>query len=196
MPGLVLPDFNFTDEQLVQQVKHKSEKAFEILAVRYLKNIGFIARKFSVDGYEWNDFIQEGLISLLIACRSFDFNGKASFKSYADTVIENRFISIVRKFNTKKCVPGSEIIRFDDEPINLADNSKNPEDWLVCKDQLMSVIVNLKTILTQTEYKVLALYCSGLSYKQISQKLNITAKSADNALQRARRKIVRHNMCP
>ena len=38
------------------------------------------------------------------------------------------------------------------------------------------------------------LFASGLSYSKISQQLNISEKSVDNALQRARRKVGTNDM--
>ena len=185
---------NLTDEQLSDLVCDGNDKAFEILAVRYLKNISFIARKYSVQGYEQNDFVQEGLLGLLYACRTFDKNGNASFRSYVDIIVERRFISIVRKSNAQKVIPDKNIICIDDDINNISDGTQNPEELYLCKEHLSALISNLKTLLSDTEYRVLALYCSGLSYKQIAEKLSVSQKSADNALHRARKKICSHNM--
>ena len=48
--------------------------------------------------------------------------------------------------------------------------------------------------MSEREYEVLKLFASGFSYSKISQKLNISEKSVDNALQRARRKIGVYDM--
>lgn len=91
-----------SDAKLAELVKSGNDSAFDVLTLRYLRNIGFLAKKYSADGYERNDFVQEGLLGLLYACRTFDSNNKASFKSYVDIVAERRFISIVRKAQRQK----------------------------------------------------------------------------------------------
>ena len=73
-----------SDAKLAELVKSGNDSAFDVLTLRYLRNIGFLAKKYSADGYERNDFVQEGLLGLLYACRTFDSNNKASFKSYVE----------------------------------------------------------------------------------------------------------------
>ena len=156
-----------SDAKLAELVKSGNDSAFDVLTLRYLRNIGFLAKKYSADGYERNDFVQEGLLGLLYACRTFDSNNKASFKSYVDIVAKRRFISIVRKAQRQKAVPSSSLVSLD------ADN-----------DELEG----------EREYTVLMLYCGGMSYVEAAKKLGISAKSADNALQRAKKKISLHYM--
>lgn len=185
---------SFSDNNLANLAKNGDDNAFEELAVRYLKTINFIAHKFSAEGYDQNDFVQEGLLGLLYCCRTFDPDGKASFKSYMSVVVERRFISIIRKFNAHRAVPQSSLVQFADISNTIEDSSPSPEELLLCREHLNSVLNKLKSLLSATEYEVLNLYCSGLSYKQIAEKLSITEKSADNALQRARKKICFRNM--
>lgn len=185
---------SLTDAQLIRLVKSGDDSAFEMLAMKYLRNINFIARKYSAEGYEQNDFVQEGLLGLLYACRTFDENASASFKSYVDIIVQRRFISIVRKDNAKKAIPLKSMVQLDNLDESIEDKANNPEELVLCREHLSQVMSNLKEHLTETEYSVLALYCGGHSYRQIAQKLNITPKSADNALQRARKKILSHNM--
>ena len=64
----------------------------------------------------------------------------------------------------------------------------------MCREHLASVLEKLKSVLSNTEYDVLMLFGNGMSYREIAQKLSISEKSADNALQRARRKICNVNM--
>lgn len=79
-----------SDAKLAELVKSGNDSAFDVLTLRYLRNIGFLAKKYSADGYERNDFVQEGLLGLLYACRTFDSNNKASFKSYVDIVAKTQ----------------------------------------------------------------------------------------------------------
>ena len=183
-----------SDNDLAKLVKDGNNTAFEELSFRYLGIINHIARKFSVEGYEHNDFVQEGLLGLLFSCRTFDCNSPATFKSYMSLIVERRFISIIRKSNAQKIIPASNIVNIDEFGDAFEDFTQNPEEIMLCKEYYKSLINKLKSMLSKSEFDVLMLYSQGLSYKQISQKLSISEKSADNALSRARKKIRFRNM--
>lgn len=182
------------DNTLARLSKNGDNNAFNELAMRYLNTINFIARKYSAEGYELNDFVQEGLLALLFACRTFDENGNSGFKNYMSVVVERRFISIIRKSSTQKAVPKSALVQLDELGDTLEDFSQSPEELIMCREHLKMMLDKLKNVLSKTEFEVVMLYGNGLSYKEISKKLSIPEKSADNALQRARRKICNINM--
>lgn len=182
------------DNTLAKLSKNGDDNAFNELAMRYLNTINFIARKYSAEGYEQNDFVQEGLLALLYTCRTFDENGSSGFKNYMSVVVERRFISIIRKSSTQKAVPKSALVQLDDLGDTLEDLSQTPEELLMCREHLQMVLDKLKNVLSKTEFEVVMLYGNGLGYKEIAKKLSISEKSADNALQRARRKICNINM--
>lgn len=182
------------DNTLARLSKNGDDNAFNELAMRYLNTINFIARKYSAEGYEQNDFVQEGLLALLYACRTFDENGSSGFKNYMSVVVERRFISIIRKSSTQKAIPKSALVQLDDLGDTLEDLSQTPEELLMCREHLKMVLDKLKNVLSKTEFEVVMLYGNGLGYKEIAKKLSISEKSADNALQRARRKICNINM--
>lgn len=194
MPDLLNNLSKLSDAKLAKLVKLGNDGAFDVLTLRYLRNIGFLAQKYSVDGYDRNDFVQEGLMGLLYACRTFDITQKASFKSYVDIVVERRFISIVRKSKALKAVPSSSVVPLDESIDELEGECVNPEQLMLSKERFSLLLKDLKNVLSDREYTVLMLYCSGLSYVQIAKRLKITAKSADNALQRAKKKISLHYM--
>ena len=182
------------DNTLARLSKNGDDNAFNELAMRYLNIINFIARKYSAEGYEQNDFVQEGLLALLYACRTFDENGSSGFKNYMSVVVERRFISIIRKSSTQKAVPKSALVQLDDLGDTLEDFSQTPEELLMCREHLKMVLDKLRNVLSKTEFEVVMLYGNGLGYKEIAKRLSISEKSADNALQRARRKICNINM--
>ena len=178
-----------SDAQLAHFVSLGDDRAFDELVVRYLDTISIIARKFSAEGYEHNDFVQEGLVGLLYSCKTFDQNGGANFKSYMSVVVERRFISIIRRGEQKKAIPSSSIVPMDDVSESIEDSAKTPEELLMCREQLDQLLLRLQSVLSKSEYDVLMLYGNGLSYKEIAEKLSVTEKAVDNALQRARKKV-------
>jgi RNA polymerase sporulation-specific sigma factor len=86
------------------------------------------------------------------------------------------------------------LVRIDGIGEELTDYVATPEEQLVYKEQLGQVLKRLHALLSAREYEVLMLFASGLSYSKISQQLNISEKSVDNALQRARRKVGANDM--
>ncbi len=178
-----------SDDVLAEISNNGDDNAFNELVIRYLGRIRTIARKYSAQGYEQNDFVQEGLLALMRACRTFDDQGGSSFGSYVSLLVERRFISIIRGSQSQKAVPDSALVRIDGMEEELTDVVRSPEEQLMEKEQLRQVLHRLRTVLSAREYEVLMLFASGLSYSKISNKLNISEKSVDNALQRARRKV-------
>lgn len=185
---------SLSDDILAVLVKNGDDNAFKELYIRYIGTISHIAAKFSAEGYEHNDFVQEGLIALLLCCRSYDCEGLAAFNSYLSIVVQRHFISIIRRSNTKRKIPPSKLIQIDQIDESLEDTAQTPEEQLTFREHLDSVVKSLEKVLSKTEYDVLILYGNGLSYKQISEKLSISEKSVDNALHRARNKISAHNI--
>ena len=183
-----------SDDVLADYSKNGDDNAFNELVIRYLSKIRFIARKYSAQGYEQNDFVQEGLMALLYACKKYDAHGGSSFGSYVSLLVERRFISIIRSSQSKKAVPDAMLVHIDGLDEELADYVSSPEEQVVCKEQLDQALKRLNALLSAREYEVLMLFASGLSYSKISRELNISEKSVDNALQRARRKVGTNEM--
>ncbi len=178
-----------SDDALAKLSKDGDESAFNELVMRYLGKITSIARKYSAQGYEQNDFVQEGLMGLLYAVKTFDPEGGMSFKSFVSLVAERRFISIIRRQNTQKCVPMSAIVELDTLDSEVVDLSRSPEEQIMLKEQIDLAMQKLRGILSARELEVFVLYTDGLSYTSIARRLGVSEKSVDNALQRARKKI-------
>ena len=178
-----------SDDVLAELSKDGIDNAFNELAMRYLGIISFIARKYSVQGWEQKDFMQEGLMGLMYACKTYDKSSGTTFKNYLSLIVERRFISILRRSQTLKTVPDSALVQIDSLDDDLLDYERSPEEQLLYKERLSHVLKRLNALLSAREYEVLMLFASGLSYSKISDKLHISEKSVDNALQRVRRKV-------
>lgn len=180
------------DDVLAELYNGGDDGAFNELAVRYLSKIGYIAHRFSAQGYEQSDLVQEGLLGLLLAAKTFSKDCGASFGSYAATVVTRRFISIIRKQNTQKAVPDSALVNLDDcgeDEFSSAARACSPEEELMIRERFLALKLQLATLLSKRELDVLLLYSEGFSYSKIASKLGISDKSVDNALSRARKKL-------
>lgn len=177
-----------SDAQLAKLIQNGDESAFNEIFKRYIRLIFSIASKYSAESFEKSDFVQEGLIGLLSACRTFDENAGASFKNYASLCVERRFISIIKKASQRKDTAQNGVVSIYDLELT-ADSSSDPEEIVLSKEFLRSSYKKFREKLSKLEYEVFLQYMSGAKYAEISENLNITEKAVDNALQRIKKKI-------
>lgn len=178
-----------SDDELVRRCKENDEEAFRLLMNRCFLLLKKRAADYAVRGAEAEDLMQEGLIALHNATRTYDENGKASFRHYADVCISNRLCSIVRHVYS-----GKNKVNTLTEPIEEAEGistgtADDPQDTVIRQEELAMLEQYLHDNLTKIEGQVLSCYLDGLSYEAIARKLSISRKSCDNAMQRVRRKL-------
>lgn len=178
---------NLSDEALVDIV-HKQEapmKSDEMaqLVYRYTRNIRIKASKLKNSGVESDDLLQEGFLGLLDAIRSYRPE-RGGFAGFADVCINNRMMSAVNKAEKN---PQTSDEDFDFE--KLSDEHTCAEDYVILKERNGELYAKLETLLSKREFEVLRLYLAGFSYKEIAERLNITGKSVDNSLSRAKFKL-------
>ena len=82
---------------------------------------------------------------------------------------------------------------FEDEQNKLdsilSDNSLNPEQQIINKEQTNNFFNKIKEELTELEMQVLDLKMAGFTYKEIGDILDKDCKAIDNAVQRIRVKV-------
>ena len=182
----------FTDEELLAQFRSGSDDAFEKLASRYLGLISSSAAKYrgvSADT-DSGDMVQEGMVAMLSACRSYNSEKGMSFKNYLMLCVENRYRSLMRAANRKGAVPAQNIISIEDEQDTAFDpTASSLPELLESKEYIDALRCTLKNRLSELEYKVAIMHLSGYTYKEISERLNISLKSVDNAQTRIRQKL-------
>ncbi len=177
----------FTDEQLIEMHKKGDHTVFEIIYARYKNMIRSLARGLFLVGGDNEDLMQEGVLGLLNAVNTF--NGATSFSTYAYTCIKNSMLTAVNSAQSKRNTPlntSVPIATQTDEFLNLY---LDPEDEIIGKESERELMQKITQGLSLFESTVLKLFLEGLSYVEIGEKLNKTAKSIDNALQRIKRKI-------
>lgn len=177
-----------SDAELTALVREGSEPAFEIICERYSPLISSIASGYSVAGLDKNDFIQEGMLALLSASRSYREDRSTSFRTYAGVCITRRFLSLIKKSGNKSTVPSDALVSLDELDILESDRS-NPETVLLEKESSDALKKAITDRLSDFELSVLRHYLRAWSYSEIADKLGVSIKSVDNALQRIRKKI-------
>ncbi len=193
---------DYNDYELISYVKESNEEASDILFEKYKPLIITIATKMigysSNLGLEINDLIQEGLIGLNTAIKSFDDQEEVSFYTYARTCIERKMISALVSARRQKHKILNESMSLevysDDDEFNImesltADNSYNPENIVVEYENEHTLLENIINSLTPFEQQVFELKLSGFKYREIADILDKDKKAIDNALNRIKSKI-------
>ena len=117
-----------TDEQLVKMAQEGSETAEEILIEKYKSLVKNKAKTYYIAGADNEDVVQEGMIGIFKAIRSYDANKEAAFKTYADTCINNQILSAIKKANRRKHQPLNESIPLTVERVDSEWGETNTEE--------------------------------------------------------------------
>ena len=188
----------YSDEQLSLLFQKGDEEAGSELASRYRPLIKRCTRPYFLLGGDSEDLIQEGMIGLVHSMQSFDMEGAASFKSYAEVCIRRRILDAIKAAGRLKHMPLNSGLSLDelkggDEstglPLGDVGYIPSPEELIIEQEEKNSIYTMCRSILSPLERKVLAGYLDGLSYEEIAAGCEKPVKSVDSALQRIRKKL-------
>ncbi len=177
---------SFSDIELAKSIKSGNLFAFDELVRRYSKTVAFLSRKYTAATLTAEDWFQEGMLGLIKATSSFRAENGTSFATFAAVCVRNHLNSVYRKVHNSKnssFLNTSEFTESDIPPVC------SPEDDYISQEQYSLLTSGLTKQLSKTEWDVFCCHLAGLTSKQIAAKLNLSIKSADNALYRAKAKI-------
>jgi RNA polymerase sporulation-specific sigma factor len=123
------------------------------------------------------DLYIEGLIGLQRAIMAFNADKGKRFEDLAYISVKNAIFDYLRKRNRKAKLP----------TVNNGGES-SWEDLILFKDDIEEFTKQLSSL----EEKVFRLYLKGYSNSEIADKLGITYKSVDNALQRIKKRLKKY----
>ena len=144
------------------------------------------------------------MIGLFKAIRDYRPDRQAAFKTFAEMCIVRQMITAIQNATRMKHIPLNNYISLS-RPVGNEEYERtmmdvipshardNPEDMLIVRESVDSMIRKIKERLTELEYKTLTLFIDGKSYQEIADMLGCNKKTIDNALQRIKRKV-RHIM--
>ena len=177
-----------SDAMLALAVQQGDKAALNVLIGRYRSFAQSLAAGYTGAALEKDDFIQEAMLALLSAIYTFAPDKNAGFKTYAGVCIHNRLRSVCKAQAAKKNQPLNTYVSLDE--IELPGGS-DPQDRLISEEAAAELTRFFQQELSPLEKQALILKLKGLSYSEISERLHITEKSTDNALQRVRAKLKR-----
>ena len=196
---------NIKDEDLIEIIKSGDKQAFEYLINKYKELVNMKVSKYYIVGAERDDIVQEGLIGLFKAIKSYKPDQQNSFKSFANMCIERQLITAIKTSNRQKHMPLNSYLSLNisayDEEEGESDTTlmdvfnttliEDPLDTITKKEYMQDIEKTIDKSLSDFEKKVLNKYINGKSYIQIAEDLDAPVKSIDNAIQRIRKKAIK-----
>lgn len=187
------------DEELAALAQSGEAAAEELLLERYKPIVKSRAHLYFIVGADAEDVIQEGMIGIFKAIRSYREDRDASFRTFAGVCINRQIITAIKAASRKKHQPLNSSVSFSapaespggSETIEnlLAASLSNPEELLLMQDRMEQLLGSIPELLSGFEKEVWDLYLGGWNYNRIAEKIARTPKSVDNAIQRIKRKI-------
>ncbi len=169
-----------TDEALVELSRGGDEYAFNVLAARYLNTRSHTSTAAYLDR---DDFVQEGMFGFLNAVRTYDSQKGRSFKAYASVCMRNSIN------NAAYGIPDDIAVDSSSDTFVNIQSTDDPLGQIITSEQLAEVLTACQVTLSSLEKTVVFLRAGGISYEEIGDRLGMTSKAVDNAVQRARRKL-------
>lgn len=194
-----------TDEEIIKEIRKGDKQALTYLMNKYKEIVNLKVGKYFMVGAEKEDIIQEGLIGLFKAIKTFNAEKNNTFKTFANMCIERQLITAIKSSNRQKHMPLNSYLSlnmsaYDNEEENGAElmdtfDSKTIEDPLetiINKEYYNEIEKSIDKTLSQFEKQVLDRYMKGESYVTIAKRLDSPVKSVDNAIQRIRKKAMKN----
>mgnify|MGYP001851867261 FL=1 len=181
---------NLSDERLAELSQGGDKNATELLLKRYKNVVLSVARRFFLSGGETEDLVQEGMCGLYSAIGGYS-EGKSGFSSYATRCIRNRIIDAVKATSGAKHSALNNFLPIVEVGEELYPSRQNPEDELIKRENRREFLQKISKNLSSFEFQVTVMYMDGLTMAEMSSSTGKPIKSIDNALQRAKRKLLK-----
>jgi RNA polymerase sporulation-specific sigma factor len=194
---------SMSEEEVVKIAADGDKEAVEALISRYKNFVKFRSKFYFLAGGDNDDIIQEGMIGLFKAIRSYDGDRFCSFRTFADICIKRQIISAVKRANRKKHIPLNSYVSIDEtinnddyyflnKPLgtNISFEKKlDPQEMLIKREEFLNTQGEVVEKLSDFEKNVFYLFEKEFSYREIAENLGTSKKSVDNALRRIKIKI-------
>ncbi|EFR31458.1 RNA polymerase sigma factor [Eremococcus coleocola] len=189
----------FSIDELVLQLKQNfCEDLFNRLMVRLsglVYKYAYFCQRYQI---EYEDYRQEAMITLYACVNNFCPKKQAYFVAYFETALKNRMFNLNRRRVTKKRGQGKVEIPFDQQASNQDAEGLSVAETLSCSyayapDRVLAlkeIVADFIESLSPLERKYFIFYRQGFSNQEISQKLGINLKSAQNIYDRCRIKLL------
>jgi len=188
-----------TEAEIIALAAAGDERALGAIFSEYSELLRSRANLYFIVGADRDDVIQEGMIGLFVAIRSFDPGAGASFRTYAELCIKRQILNAVKMAGRKKHIPLNEAVSFDSLPqggeqgagLDLLSGPRetDPESIVLYADLLRYVDSNAPKVFSKCEREVWTAFIAGREPARIAAELGMTPKAVTNAIQRIKQKV-------
>ncbi len=170
-----------TDEELVACCRKGQKQAFEILVKRYEKQIFSLAFRLGGDYDEARDLAQESFLRIYQELPRYD--EKRKFFPWMYRVAHNTCL------NTLNRRPKNRVFFEDvgEPPAALQDSADSPEVSYERQETAELVRQALQQMPDQFRIPLMLKYMEGLSYQEISQRMDLPVSTIETRLHRGRK---------
>jgi len=177
---------NISDE-IVEKAISGDKQATDAVFMHFTPLLRSYANTYFIVGGDKDDVLQEGMLGLFSALR--DYNKEdGEFQPFAITCIKHRIFAAIRASRTNKQAALNTGVELSENEISLSDD---PMELILKKEWKENFWSAVETKLSKTERTAVVMYTSGRSYEEIAQALQRDVKTVDNALSRARKKLIK-----
>lgn len=191
---------NISHEELALMAQLGNQEAEEFLIREYKDIVRGKSRTYFIMGADAEDVVQEAMIGLFKAIKSYAPGKDASFKTYAQLCINRQILDAIKAANRKKHSPLNTSVSLSKPTNTLSDQTleetipseltADPEMMLVLKDVMDYISANEKGMFSTMEIEVWNQYMEGKSYKEIAEQIEKNQKAVYNAMERTKKKIL------
>lgn len=196
-------DTSSRDRNSIIKIRNGDSSELEDLIQRYQNFVYHKSTPYFLAGAEKEDIVQEGMIGLYKAIKSYDLEKDITFKYFADLCIKRQIITAIKTYNRQKHMPLNSYLSLnktndddedDREIIEKLDIEiiPDPLEKITIKETYEKIENKMSKLLSPFEQQVYYSYLSGYSYAQIAKNLGSHSKAVDNAIQRIKKKIDKH----
>jgi RNA polymerase sporulation-specific sigma factor len=176
------------DDELAADARAGHERSLTVLVDRYRPMVWGMASDRYLPGGDREDLVQEGMIGLWHAIRDHD-PAIAPFGPFARLCVDRQMWGAVTKANRQRHRVLQEAGVLE-EWMDVPDTALDPANVVLAVDAVRDMTAHMRAALSTLERDVITMYVAGASYDRIAETLDVHRKGIDNALQRARRKIL------
>jgi RNA polymerase sporulation-specific sigma factor len=200
----VAPDHSrytrLADFEVVRLAQGGRQDAAEHILYKYRNLVRSKVKSYFLVGAEREDLLQVGMVGLWQAIVDYRHDKATSFPAFAKVCIHRHIITAIKAATRQKQVPLNTSLSLevpadeDSSEWNMADvlqtgDEADPEEVMLRTEDARRLHSLLHQMLSEFEWRVLAGYQMGKSYREIARELRCKTKSVDNALMRIKRKV-------
>lgn len=172
--------YKINDYELLYMIRENDDDSKDLLYKKYMPIIKRIASdyyyRYKDYGYDYEDFIQEGLIAFQKAIISYDEQKEVLFYTFAIVCIKRSLITFSRNISSpKKVFPNTEVISYD---MDCVDSSADIESIEAYRE----IEVLVKKILWDLDFDsscIFELKINGFNFREIGILLDIPTSTAE-----------------